>query len=212
MRAVNLLPNESSRASRGTPQPAVLTGAIASVVVVAIVGGGNLLQTSRVASAQRTLNAAKLQLAATPLPPKTPRVMPPPAAVAQQMQPRLAAVSAALSTRIAWDRILREFSLVLPPDIQLSALSLTAPAAGSTGSDGLTLSGLTFSYDSVARLLSRMALIPDLSNVVLANTAIAQNVVSFSINAGIKGAPPAPPAPSPLAPLGATTTTASSPS
>jgi hypothetical protein len=206
VRAVNLLPGEATRSSRGTPQPAVLAAAISSVVVVAIVGGGNLLQSSRVASAQKTLNAAKLQLAATPLPPKTPRVTPPPPAVAQQMQPRLTAVSAALSTRIAWDRILREFSLVLPPDIQLDSLGLTAPASATAASSGLQLSGLTFSYDSVARLLSRMALIPDLSNVTLASTGTSQNIVSFTINAGIKGAA-APVTPSPLAPPSTTTTT-----
>lgn len=206
MRAVNLLPGEAKRTSRGTPQPAVLTAAITSVVVVAVIGGGNLLQTSRVANAQKALNAVKLQLAATPLPPQTPRTTPPPPAVAQQMQPRLAAVSNALSSRIAWDRILREFSLVLPPDIQLNSLSLTAPSSTTGTASGLSLTGLTFSYDSVARLLSRMALIPDLTGVTLASTGTAQNVVSFTINAGIKGAP-LPVVPAPVTPTSTTTTT-----
>lgn len=212
MRAVNLLPGDSGRASRGTPQPAVLTAAISTVVVVAVIGGGNLVQTSRVASAQKTLNAAKLQLAATPLPPKTAHVTPPPPAVAQEMQPRLDAVSTALSTRIAWDRVLREFSLVLPPDIQLNSLTLTAPTAATASAQGLSLSGVTFSYDSVARLLSRMALIPDLTGVTLANTTVAQNVVSFSINAGIKGALPVVAAPTLAPPSGTTTTTSGTPS
>lgn len=207
MRAVNLIPSDSPRASRGTPQPAILTAAISSVVVIAAIGGGNLLQTARVSSAQKTLNSAKIQLAATPLPPKTPHVTPPPPAVAQEMQPRLTAVSDALSTRIAWDRILREFSLVLPADIQLNSLALTAPTAATASATGLQLTGLTFSYDSVARLLSRMALIPDLTGVTLTNTGIAQNVVTFTINAGIKGAI----APETLVapPTGTTTTTTS---
>ena len=129
MRAVNLLPSESKAASRGAPQPAVLAAAISGVVAVAVIGGGNLIQTARVSSAQKTLNAAKIQLAATPLPPKMPHVTPPPPVVAQEMQPRLAAVSNALSTRIAWDRILREFSLVLPSDIQVNSLGLTGPGS-----------------------------------------------------------------------------------
>lgn len=207
MRAVNLLPGDSGRASRGTPQPAVLAAAISSVVVVIIIGGGNLLETSRAASAQKTLNAAKIQLAATPLPPKTPHVTAPPPAVAQEMQPRLTAVSNALSTRIAWDRILREFSLVLPPDIQLNSLALTAPSSSTANATGLQLTGLTFSYDSVARLLSRMALIPDLTGVTLTNTSVAQNVVTFTVTAGIKGAiPPV----APIAPPTSTTTTTTS--
>jgi len=205
MRAVNLLPSESKAgSSRVAPQPAVLAAAISGVVAVAVIGGGNLIQTARVSSAQKTLNAAKIQLAATPLPPKMPHVTPPPAVVAQEMQPRLTAVSTALSTRIAWDRILRELSLVLPSDIQLSTLGLTEPGAGTTSANGLQLTGVTYSYDGVARLLSRMALVPDLTAVTLSTTSVSNGVVTFSINAGVKGAP----APvSPVAPpLGTTTT------
>ena len=192
MRAVNLLPGESRHVSRA-PQPAALAAAVAGVVVVAVVGGGNLLETARVSSAQKTLNSAKIQLAATPLPPPTPEVTPPPAAVAEQMQPRLEAVSNALSTRIAWDRILREFSLVLPSDIQLSVLDLTQPTSSGISAAGaannLQLTGVTYSYDSVARLLARLQLVPDLTDVTLGQTSVSQGVVQFSITAGVKGAP-----------------------
>ena len=205
MRAVNLLPSESKAASRGAPQPAILAAAISGVVAVAVIGGGNLIQTARVSSAQKTLNAAKLQLAATPLPPKTPHVTPPPPVVAQEMQPRLAAVSSALSARIAWDRILREFSLVLPSDIQISSLGLTGPGSGTASASGLQLTGVTYSYDGVARLLSRMALVPDLTNVTLSTTSVANGVVSFTINSGIKGAA-APATPVVQPPVGTTTT------
>lgn len=206
MRAVNLLPSEAAaRASRSAPQPAVLAAAIAGVIAVVAIGGGNLIETARVSSAQKTLNAAKIQLAATPLPPAAPKVTPPPVAVAEQMQPRLDAVSAALSSRIAWDRILREFSLVLPSDIQLTGLTLTVPAAGTTTS-GLTMNGVTYSYDSLARLLARLALVPDLSGVTLGPTTVSQKLVGFTITAGIKGATP--PATAPVEPAATTTTTA----
>lgn len=210
MRAVNLLPGESKGGvSRGAPQPAVLAAAVTGFAAVIIIGGGNLIQTARVSSAQKTLNAAKIQLAATPLPPKTPEVTPPPPAVAQQMQPRLAAVSNVISSRIAWDRILREFSLVLPPGIQVQSLALTAPSSVSASAQGFDLIGLTFTYDDVARLLSRMALIPDLSNVTLKSSGINQGVVSFEITADVKGAPiPVSPV-TPVAPP-TTTTTATS--
>jgi Tfp pilus assembly protein PilN len=202
MRAVNLLPSESKAASRSAPQPAILAAAISGVVAVAVIGGGNLIQTARLSSAQKTLNAAKIQLAATPLPPKTPQVTPPPPVVAQEMQPRLAAVSSALSTRIAWDRILREFSLVLPSDIQINSLGLTGP--GTASASGLQLTGVTYSYDGVARLLSRMALVPDLTDVNLSTTSVANGVVSFTISSGIKGATA--PAAVVQPPVGTTTT------
>lgn len=204
MRAVNLLPSEASAGrsiSRGAPKPAVLAAAVAGVVVVAAIGGGNLLEVSRVASAQQNLNTMKLQLAATPLPPAAPKVTPPPPAIAEQMQPRMLAVSTALSTRIAWDRILREFSLVLPNDVQLSSLSLTTTGSTATG---LTLNGVTFSYDDIARLLSRLSLIPDLTGVTLGNTTVSQKIVTFTVSAGVKGAAPAA---APSIPAPATTTT-----
>jgi Tfp pilus assembly protein PilN len=205
MRAVNLLPSESQRRSRRAPSPVALTGAIAGVFVVAVIGGGNLLEISRVASAQRALNAANVQLAGTPLPPAAPKVVPPPAAVAAQMQPRLEAVTSALSTRIAWDRILREFSLVLPSDVQLSQLQLTEPTSTGQSANGLQLSGVTYSYAGVARFLSRLALVPDLTGVTLGQTSVADGVVSFSVSAGVKGAAPV----APPVPLPTTTTTAS---
>jgi Tfp pilus assembly protein PilN len=129
--------------------------------------------------------------------------------VIAQLQPRLTAVSQALGSRIAWDRILRDFSLVLPSDIQVDALTLTQPVAGATtavGTTGLTLSGVTYSYDAVARLVSRLALIPDLANVQLSNTAVNQRIVQFSISAGVKGAAPTAPA---AVPTPTTTTTGS---
>jgi Tfp pilus assembly protein PilN len=207
MRAVNLLPGESKAAARRAPQPAVLAGAITGFVAVAVIGGGNLVQATRVSSAQKTLNAAKIQLAATPLPPKTPQVTPPPAAVAQQMQPRLTAVSGVISTRVAWDRVLREFSLVLPPGIQVQSLALTEPSAITASSQGFQLNGVTYTYDDVARLLSRMALIPDLTDVTLKSSGINNNVVSFEITANVKGAPVPVTPPAPTVPT--TTTTGS---
>jgi Tfp pilus assembly protein PilN len=212
MRAVNLLPSDTARAKRQAPQPVALAGAITGVVVVGVIGGGNLVQSVRMAHAQKTLNAAKLQLAATPLPPST-HVTPPPAAVVSQLQPREQAVSEVLAQRVAWDRILREFSLVLPPDIQVNTLTLTQPGQGGAAaaaaagpSVGLNLSGVTYSYAGVARLVARMALIPDLTNVQLTNSSTNQGVVSFQITAGVKATPP-PTSPTPQPSPTTTTTT-----
>jgi Fimbrial assembly protein (PilN) len=212
MRAVNLIPSDSLRTTRSAPSPVALTAAVTGAVVIVIVAGANLVESSRVSSAQKALNAAQLALASTPPPPTTtPAVTPPPDAVAAQVQPRLSAVSQALGSRIAWDRILREFSLVLPSDIQVDALTLTQPPAGSatTSATGLTLSGDTYSYDAVARLVSRLALIPDLTNVQLSNTAVNQGAVQFSITAGVKGGAPTTPAVTP-GPVPTTTTGATS--
>ena len=123
----------------------------------------------------------------------------------------LSAVSTNLSQRIAWDRILREVSLVVPSDVTLLQLTMTAPSSvggrdctpGGAAAQGFVIQGTAFSYDSVARLLSRLALVPDLSNVTLTSTgsggsgssgssAASPSGVQFNITAAVKGAPVAP--------------------
>jgi hypothetical protein len=58
-----------------------------------------------------------------------------------------------------------------------------------------TIQGRTYSHDGVARLLSRLQLVPDLTNVQLVSSTLSrvanQNVIEFSIAADIKvaGAP-----------------------
>jgi Tfp pilus assembly protein PilN len=206
MRAVNLLPRDAKRASGAGQNVPALVAACAGVLVVALLSGMYLLENSKVASAQRGLDAAKTELAATPLPPAAPKTLPLPPAVAAEQQPLLAAVSNALSLRIAWDRILREFSLVLPTDVWLSSLTLTTPPPGPLSTTGVSLVGTTYSYDSVARLLSRLSLVPDLGGVTLASTARTGRLIQFTVNAGVKGAPVAPTVAPPV-----TTTTSTTP-
>lgn len=206
MRAVNLLPRDTKLGDRTVNVPAVV-GAGMGVVVVAALVGGFVLESSKVSSAQRALDQAKQELASTPLPPAgAPKPAPTAPAVTATEQPLLQAVSSAIAQRIAWDRILGEFSRVVPSDVWLNSLTLTTPAPGTT-SNGVTLSGTTYSYDSVARLLSRLSLVPDLNSVTLASTTRSGRLVQFSVNAGVNGAP-APPA---AATTTTTATTATTP-
>jgi Tfp pilus assembly protein PilN len=230
MRAVNLLPSGSeSRKSFRKEDPAVVVGSALGAVVILALVASFLNVHSKVTKEQTKLTAARTELAklsltkpAAPVvtkPVVTKPIVPIPAVTSEE-QPRLTAIASAMSSRIAWDRILREFSLVLPSDVKLTSLSLTAPPppvaalAGAPplpATTGLSISGSAFSHDGVARLLSRLMLIPDLSNVTLASSAAAagSNSVTFSISAGVKGAPPLPPLPAPVVPTD-TTTTASS--
>jgi Tfp pilus assembly protein PilN len=209
MRAVNLLPKDSRGGKSLSAQqlPAVV-GAGMGFVVVAALAGGYLSASSKVKTAQSDLTAAQQQLASTPLPPapQTP-VNTTPSAVSAEQAPRLQAVSAVLSQRIAWDRVLREFSLVLPNDVWILSLQMAAPS-GTAATNGFTVTGSTYSYDSVARLLSRMYLIPDLTGVTLGSVAGSDKLVQFSVNASIKGGvAPAAPAPAPTpAPTDTTST------
>jgi Tfp pilus assembly protein PilN len=225
MRAVNLLPKGAEqRKSFRSEDPAVVVGSALGVIVLIALAAGFLNVHSKVNAEQKKLTAARAELAQLALQkndqpksnkPVAQKPIVPVPAVTSEEQPRLAAITSALSTRIAWDRILREFSLVLPSDVTLTSLALSAPATPSpTGTpatggsgQGLTIDGTTYSHDAVARLLSRLMLIPDLTNVTLTGSNAGDTgQVGFNITASVKGAP-APPAATTIPPVATTTTT-----
>lgn len=197
MRAVNLLPRDpNARKSIRHEDPAVVIGSAFGLVVLLALALGFMNVHSKVAHEQSKLDAARRQLAQlslnrreTPKPTTTPvktvPIIPPPAVTAEE-QPRLDAIKAALSTRINWDRILREFSLVLPSDISITALQLSGPTATATAG-ALTINGGAYSHDGVARFLSRLMLLPDFTDVTLSGSSADTHGVTFSISAGIKG-------------------------
>jgi Tfp pilus assembly protein PilN len=212
MRAVNLLPKELQNAkSIRHEDPAVVVGSALGVIVMIALGASFFVAHASANAEQARLTAARLELAQlsqhqrpvpkpkAPITPITP-IVPTPAVTGQEAS-WLSAVSTNLSQRIAWDRVLREVSLVIPDDVTLVQLTMTAPTAASAGAaatagaaQGFVIQGSAFSYESVARLLSRLALVPDLSNVTLTSTssgglgsgAATPAGVQFNITATVK--------------------------
>jgi Tfp pilus assembly protein PilN len=194
MRAVNLLPSETKR-TREKPSVAVQLALVAPLVVA------GLLQDD---------------LAALP-PPPAQRQGGNPALVSERAL-RIAALSTALQSRLVWDRILRQISAVLPGDVWLTTLSgqgptpapppppptttttdttttttttTSAPAPPPPPVGGpLSLVGYTYSQEGVARLLSRLAVVPALQDVKLVQSqqsdVAGQTVVSFTISATVR--------------------------
>jgi Tfp pilus assembly protein PilN len=193
MRAVNLLPKDDGR-QRGPSfrdNPLVIGGVVGTVLVTAVLAAMFLTASTSVADNQKHRDAVQAELAATPVPPPT---VPGTSELEQEKNARIGALSAALAGRLAWDRVLREVSLVLPDDVWLSSLSASAPVAASpTTAAGFAINGRTYSHDGVARLLARLSVVPHLSNVQLQHSTVAtsetgRKVVEFSINATVKGA------------------------
>jgi Tfp pilus assembly protein PilN len=195
VRAVNLLPKDDRRQRRAASQqknPVLIGGVAGAVVVTAILCAWFLTASAGVAGNQKRRDAAQAELASTPVPPPT---SPQSSALEQEKGQRVAALSTALGTRLAWDRLLREFALVLPDDVWLTSMSAQAPtASGGTGAPaGFTINGQTYSQDGVARLLARLSLVPHLSAVTLQHSASStsetgRKIVEFTINATVKGA------------------------
>lgn len=187
MRAVNLLPRDDARAKSRQTNPVLLGGVIATVAATAILAAAFLTVSAGVADKQERLDAAQAELDATPVPPPADNSA---SALQQERSQRVVALSTALAKRVAWDRILRELSLVLPEDVWLSTLSAKAPGAPDAPA-GFTITGKTYSHDGVARLLARLAVVPHLSAVQLQHSSATQSevgrpVVEFSIQAIIK--------------------------
>jgi hypothetical protein len=191
MRAVNLLPSDAGKSTRKTPKAVAITALVGTGVMLVALGAGFFMTNG-------TLSQKQTELLATPEPePPKPAVEASP--LAGQRAPRMNALSTVLADRVSWDRIFRRFSLVLPDDIWLQTLAATAPVEaeagaaapeGSAGTPGFAITGRTYSHDGVARLLKRLQALPDLENVQLSSSKLAdvggQDVVEFTIVAGVR--------------------------
>jgi Tfp pilus assembly protein PilN len=195
MRAVNLLPRGHGQRSVKKESLPVLVGACAALLVAAVLGAMFLMGSGKVAAEQRKVDDLNRRFQALPPPP------PGPSAAQQQLAgeqgARVAALTSALTSRVSWDRVFREFSLILPDDVWLTSLTAKSPISpatnsttGSTVPSQFIIQGRTYSHDGVARLLSRLQVIPDLTNVQLQSSTLSkvgeQDVVEFSIAADIR--------------------------
>lgn len=183
MRAVNLLPRDLGGTGTGSARRLPLVVAGGGVAVVTVLFAFLFLSASgAVDETQAELAVTRSALAAIPKPGDEAASS---GVVVQERADRVAALSAALSARIAVDRALRELSYVLPEDAWLTGLIANAPkeAAGatpgsapgtSTAASGVTIQGATFSHESVARVLGRLGILPSLENVRLTASALIQ--------------------------------------
>jgi Tfp pilus assembly protein PilN len=184
MRAVNLLPSDLERARRSTPRTRIVLAAAAPVIAGSLVVAGWSLEHDGVLRRQSDLASVNARIAAVQPAGRD-------AAATQNLvslrTQRLASLSAALRTRVAWDRTLQQLARVLPEDVWLTSVSLQSPGAATASPTPFTLAGTTRSHDSVAQLLARLQLLPALSGVQLASSTAGPTSVEFSITAN--GAP-----------------------
>lgn len=190
MRAVNLLPKDlGKQQTKKQTNPAVLVGVLGGSAVVSVLALMFMFANGGVSQKQVEVESLRAELATIPPPP------PGPSAADTQLEgeraQRSAALTEALAARIAWDGVLRRFSLVLPDDVWLTSLGATAPSP--PDSDGtLSINGYAYSHDGVARLLARLAVIPDLADVQLQSSSLGpvsgRELAMFTIVAKVKGA------------------------
>jgi len=205
LRAVNLLPADAQTGTRKRPtKTQILVPAALAVPVVAL-AALFLPAHSSVGSKQSELDSLKAELATLPAPTA--------AGIDQSIkgeQARRAAVVAdVLSKRAAWDRVLRDVSVVLPRNVWLNQVEGTVAAPLSTPVDiaaestaaaapatlatttGIRIIGRTYDQTGVARTLARLAVVPTLGNVQLTRSAPVKagerKVIEFEIAASLRG-------------------------
>ncbi len=189
MRAVNLLPRDEAKRSFEAKRGVVFGGVGGAALVTAVLASMIISAGGAADSKQAELDALRAQVAAIPTAPVVDTSRDD--ALAAEKGARVGALSAALAGRVAWDRVLRQVSLVLPEDVWLTNLSAAAPdaAQAATGST-FTLTGATYSQNGVARFLSRLAVIPDLANVRLQSSQSQllneRELVQFTILADVR--------------------------
>ena len=191
MRAVNLLPQDLERQGGNSDGRILLFVAAGGIVAVTACAAVLFVSASgSVSDQQSRLDSLRADLARVPSSAE-PAVAT--GTIVQERSDRVAALTAALATRVPLDRLLRELAYVLPEDAWLTGLSAAAPetnsAAGaspgtsapvSTGTQGVTIQGATYSNRSVARVLARLAAIPSLDSVRLATTARVEPTAASS--------------------------------
>ena len=200
MRAVNLLPkDDQSRSTRKQNVPALIATALI-VLVTGLIGVTYLSAKGTAESKKTELVSARDELALMPSVADINAKDAPRQTLKTEHDARVNALSSALTRRVAWDRILREISLVLPNDVWLRTMSASSPTPASGASPAatapglpptlMTIEGSTYSHDAVARLITRLSVIPDLKNVWLTKSELGviagRSIVSFTILADVR--------------------------
>ena len=202
MRAVNLLPRQQVQRKRERTNTVALGAGIGGAVVVLVLAAGFLLANRSVNRQRDALATARAVLAATPSHHVSAETNAFRSSILNQREQRSLALAAAIGRRVAWDRILRRTALVLPDDVWLTNVTgtmpleptattpTTTPSALPAAPTAFTLQGSTYSQAGVARLLARLQVVPDLTNVQLQTSTAtvigSQRIINFTIVSDIR--------------------------
>ncbi len=199
MRAVNLLPRDEVKRSFEAKRGVVFGAAGGAALVTVLLVTMTMSAGGAVGEKQAELDALRAEIAAVPAP--TVQDATNDEALVAAKGARIGALSSALTSRVPWDRVLRQVSLLLPEDVWLTNLTASAPttstaAPTAAATSGFTLTGSTYSQNGVARFLSRLSVIPDLANVrlqssqstIVSKRELVQFTILADVRAGGKGA------------------------
>src|SRR5665648_311030 len=189
MKRIDLLPPEQRvKASR---ERGLLWAILILVAVVVALGLVYVWQNGQVSDKQAELDGLTAQTAAVQ---QQALALRPYAEIQTTRTAMTQAAKGIYDSRVPWSTILREISLVIPENVRLQSLNCAIPvtmlpgpavppaAAGTaaattdltfTGTTDLTFTGTTYTHKDVAEFMTRLGLIPQLSNIQLTSSTVA---------------------------------------
>jgi Tfp pilus assembly protein PilN len=206
MKRMNLLPpEERAKASR---ERGLMWVIIALVALIAILGVVYLWQNNQVGdkedqAAQLEADIAAVQTQAAALQQY---------AVLQTKRTEMTSTAKSIdAARVPWSTIFEEISLVIPENVRLQSLTCAVPAnmlpgaaaapevAGTELAADITFTGQTYEHKDVAEFMTRLGLLPQLTNIQLSSSAKAastettQSLTTFTVTASLRRYMMAPP-------------------
>jgi len=180
MKRINLLPpEEQAKASRERGLMYVIVGLVALIVVL---GAVYLWENNKVGDKEDELSNLEADIAAV----QTQAAALQQFQVLQTKRTEMTATSRAINdARVPWSTVFEEISLVIPENVRLQSLTCAVPAemlpgpaaapavAGTELAADITFTGQTYEHKDVAEFMTRLGLLPQLTNIQLTSSTKA---------------------------------------
>ena len=211
MKRINLLPpEERAKASR---ERGLMYVVVALVAIIVVLGAVYLWQKNQVSDKEAERDSLEADIAAL----QTEIAALQPYAVLQTKRTDMMTTAQAIdAARVPWSTIFEEISLVIPENVRLQSLTCAVPvnmlpgpsaaapeAVGGELAADITFTGQTYEHKDVAEFMTRLGLLPQLTNIQLSNSTKAaststtgtttQELTTFTVTASLRRYVTAPP-------------------
>jgi Tfp pilus assembly protein PilN len=210
MKRINLLPpEERAKASR---ERGLTWAVIALVAIIAVLGAVYFYEKNQVGDKEDEVARLEADIAAVQAQSAELQQY----AALQSKRTEMTTTAKAIDdARVPWSTIFEEISLVIPENVRLQSLTCAVPAgmlpggtpeeaaAGGELAADITFTGQTYEHKDVAEFMTRLGLIPQLTNIQLASSTSAastgadgtatQTLTTFTVTASLRRYVTAPP-------------------
>ncbi len=209
LKRINLLPPEERvKASR---ERGLMYAVVALVAVVVVLGAAYFWQSGQVSDKQAQVDDLDAQIAAV----NAEAAKLQPYAVLQDKRVAMTTTARAIyDARVPWSTVLEEISMVIPENVRLQSLTCAVPvtmlpgsaaapeAAGTEMAADITFTGQTYEHQDVAEFMTRLGLMPQITNIQLSSSTQAQaaegstgtQLTTFTVTASLRRYQAPPPA------------------